>query len=111
MHQLETAKALQSTIGAYINYAVQKEKKACSITVLPRCRHQVHIVVLYKQVGYTIIQHHWILRLWITLKHTQEVIREKLKFPGSATHISIHNKLYTKGSFGNSIQVDRSHIS
>lgn len=56
----------------YINYAMQEEKKACSVAILPWSSHQVNIVVLYKHVSNSIVIHNWILRLWITLKPYQK---------------------------------------
>lgn len=51
----------------YINYSMQKRKKTCSIAILSRSNHQVHIIVLNEHVAYTIIVNYWILRLRITL--------------------------------------------
>lgn len=51
----------------YINYSMQKGKKTCSIAILPRSNHQVHIIVLNEHVAYAIIVDNWILRLRITL--------------------------------------------
>lgn len=70
--------------GVYINYTVKKEKKACSITILPRCSHQINIVVLYKHVSHSIVIDHWILRLWITLQPDQTKIKELNQYINNA---------------------------
>ena len=60
---------------------MEEEEKASGIAVLSHGYHKVNIVVLYKNVGYTVIVYNRILRLRISLHRlTKKKRKLKLKF-------------------------------
>uniref|UniRef100_A0A2P2K8P6 Uncharacterized protein n=1 Tax=Rhizophora mucronata TaxID=61149 RepID=A0A2P2K8P6_RHIMU len=75
----------------HINYAVKKGEKTGSITILPCRHHEINIGVLYKHVCDSIIIHHRILRLRISL-FLDELGEEALGLDGGdvATVVAPH---------------------